>query len=70
MVDHEVLRKEFEQKKKEVAQLRSQLHSIHQEKETAFQTLRSFRDQIHSKTQAMTTLKQERDNLNKEIMFL
>jgi len=70
MVDHEVLRKEFEQKKKEVAQLRSQLHSIHQEKETAFQTLRSFRDQIHSKTQAMTTLKQERDNLTKEVRLL
>ncbi len=61
------LRKEFQDKKKEVSQLRAQLNSLNQEKEKYFRELRSARDKIKSRAQKIKALKESRDNLTKQV---
>lgn len=63
-------KEEYLQKKKEVAQLRTQLTSLHTGKEKAYQGLRSFGSQIRGIMGNITTLKQERDELTTQVKML
>lgn len=63
-------KEEYLQKKKEVVQLRTQLMSLHAEKEKAYQELHSFGPQIRSIMGNITTLKQERDQLTSQVKAL
>src|SRR3989344_2457310 len=60
------LRTEFREKKKEFSMLRSQLASIHAEKEEYFRQLRSVKESIKSALAEINSIKQERDNLTKK----
>ncbi len=64
------LRKEFQQKKKEVASQRSKLKEINSEKEEAYRELRSIRDKNKFRTKKINTLKKERDALTKQVKSL
>ena len=61
------LRKEFQQKKQEFFNLRSQLNSLNAEKETAYKSLRILREKVRVSSQKMTSLKQERDQYIKQV---
>ncbi|MBI2665266.1 hypothetical protein HYX12_01430 [Candidatus Woesearchaeota archaeon] len=69
-MDESDLRKEFQQKKREVSHLRNKLNSLHQEKEALFKQMRSSFDAIKSHNSRMTALKQERDKFTQEIKEL
>ena len=64
------LKKEFQQKKREVAELRAKLQGLHQEKENLFQQMRSSRDSLTSRLDRIKKLKQERDQLTNEVKKL
>ncbi|MBI2125457.1 hypothetical protein HYV87_03510 [Candidatus Woesearchaeota archaeon] len=64
------LRTEFREKKKEFSMLRSQLASIHAEKEEYFRQLRSAKESIKSALAKINSIKQERDNLTKKVQEL
>ena len=63
-------REEFESKKKEVSHLRSQLHTLHESKEAAYNELKAVRDQIKQRTSRIRAFKEERDNLTKQVKEL
>lgn len=63
-------KEEYLQKKREVAQLRVQLTSLHAEKEKTYQELRSFGPQIRGIMGNINKLKQERDELTAQVKTL
>ncbi|HIG92726.1 TPA: hypothetical protein HA234_00840 [Candidatus Woesearchaeota archaeon] len=64
------LRQEFEQKKKEIFQLRSALTALSAEKETIFHQLKSSGQKVKSLAASMKALKDERDALTKQVQEL
>jgi chromosome segregation protein len=70
VTDLEELRKEFREKKKEVASQRLKLNSINSEKEETYRELRSIRDKTKFRTQKINSLKKERDAFTKQVKAL
>ena len=64
------LRREFQQKKKELANLRSKLNSINRDKEQIYRELKSFRDKYRSRQERIKVLKKERDEFTKQVKSL
>ena len=64
------LRKEFQQKKKEIGRSRFKLNSLNAEKENAFRELRSVSDKVKTRLSRIKQLKQERDELTKQVKSL
>ncbi len=64
------LRKEFQEKKKQILVLRSQLNTAHAEKETSYQALAGIRGNIRSFTEQLQKTKQERDSLTEGVKAL
>jgi len=61
------LRKEFNEKKKELSKLRFQLNSLSSLKEESFRGLRSSGDKVKSLLTKIKTLKSERDKLTQQV---
>ncbi len=66
-LDINELRKEFKQKKKDVAKLRSQLNSLGRVKEEAYGGVKDTRDRVKSLTGQIGKLRRERDKFTKSI---
>ena len=64
------LRQEYNQKKKELSSLRSQLRNQNSEKEGYFRQLRSIRDKIRSRLVSINLFKEERDKATVEVKDL
>lgn len=63
-------REEFSQKKKLLGSLRSELHSLHQQKEETFHKLRTLHDQIKQHNDQLKVLKENRDALTAKVKEL
>ena len=60
----------FREKKKELAQVRSELNNALRKKEDTFREVRSIRDKIKSRSEKIKTLKTERNALTDEVKKL
>ncbi len=64
------LRKEYEEKKKAITEIRMQLRTLHQEKEGYFSQLHQLHNQISSQVSSIKELKGERNQLTTEVQKL
>lgn len=65
--DLAVKKKEFQEKKGQLAELRSQLHSLHNEKEAAFKELKVLQEASKNRALQIKTIREERSNLVEQI---
>jgi len=63
----EDLKREFQEKKREVSTLRQQLNALGTDKENSYRELRSLRDKIKFRASKISSLKKERDDLTKQV---
>ncbi|MBS3168984.1 hypothetical protein J4210_00740 [Candidatus Woesearchaeota archaeon] len=64
------VRKEYQAKKQEMSSLKTALHSLHHEKETAFQQLKDFRIKISADSARIQELKIQRQALTGQVKEL
>ncbi len=64
------LQQDFQQKKKEVAQLRSQLNILYGQKEEVFRQIQALRKEHLAKVQRIKLLKSERDTFTEQVKLL
>ncbi|HLC88839.1 MAG TPA: hypothetical protein VJG49_02270, partial [Candidatus Nanoarchaeia archaeon] len=64
---HSESKEEFQRTKTELSQLRSALNQVHDEKEKAYHELQAWRMKLHTLTDKIRVLKQERDQFTIQV---